>query len=140
METKGLETQSPKYRPSDEELARLRKDFTYHPPTNDEQVGRFTHIREKAARLAVDLLHCCMRSIKTLEQLNREAEAEAQELREIEDFRAKWRGRFEMAESLAEQAALIDRCIDEWAELKDRDFVFFIHEFIQPMLKEMAES
>lgn len=46
------------YQKSDEEIARLKKDFTYHPPKPD-QVPRYNEIRDYAGTFAALLLAKC---------------------------------------------------------------------------------
>ncbi len=46
------------YRKSDEEQARLKKDFTYHPPKPD-QIPRYNEIRDFALAFAGELMTKC---------------------------------------------------------------------------------
>jgi hypothetical protein len=47
-----------KYELKDEEMIRVQKDFTYHPPKPD-QVPRYTEIRETFAAVALGLMQNC---------------------------------------------------------------------------------
>jgi len=46
------------YKVSDEERARLQKNFTYHPPKPD-QLPRYEEIRLRAKECTVVILACC---------------------------------------------------------------------------------
>lgn len=47
-----------KYELKDEEIARVQKDFSYHPPKEDQGV-RYIEIRETAAAVALGLMQNC---------------------------------------------------------------------------------
>jgi hypothetical protein len=47
-----------KYEIKDEDLARVGKDFSYHPP-KDDQPARYVEIRDTAAAVALGLMQNC---------------------------------------------------------------------------------
>lgn len=52
---------APKYQLSDEDHARIARDYVYHSPTED-QPPRYVAIRDKARSMAELLMHQCPRS------------------------------------------------------------------------------
>lgn len=47
-----------KYELKNEDIARLEKDFSYHPP-KDDQPGRYVHLRDLAKALAAEIMMNC---------------------------------------------------------------------------------
>lgn len=47
-----------KYEVKDEEIVRLERDFSYHPP-KDDQPSRYVHIRDMAKAVAGEIMMNC---------------------------------------------------------------------------------
>lgn len=56
--TEGVDSTFREYVPSDNDLAKLEKNFTYHKPRTD-QIGRYEVIRDRAKEYAEMLTKMC---------------------------------------------------------------------------------